>query len=82
MAAAQRPGDGLSSLQLVSRFRSAASPAAGQLAVYLAAAPLYLPVMQLVQRTMLPNSGPSELAEVLLSGLLTRSRSQGGSGAA
>ncbi|MFD4760013.1 SAV_2336 N-terminal domain-related protein [Streptomyces sp. NPDC058439] len=80
-AAAQRPGDGLSSLQLVSRFRSAASPAAGQLAVYLAAAPLYLPVMQLVQRTMLPNSGPSELAEVLLSGLLTRSRSQGGSGA-
>ncbi|MFF9346001.1 SAV_2336 N-terminal domain-related protein [Streptomyces sp. NPDC014734] len=71
-AAVQRPGDGLSSLQLVSRFRSTASPAAGQLAVYLAAAPLYLPVMQLVQRTMLPDSGPSELAEVLLSGLLTR----------
>ncbi|MFF8915202.1 SAV_2336 N-terminal domain-related protein [Streptomyces sp. NPDC015032] len=77
-AAAQRPGDGLSSLQLVSRFRSAASPAAGQLAVYLAAAPLYLPVMQLVQRTMLPGSGPSELAEVLLSGLLSRSKGQGG----
>ncbi|MFE4332719.1 SAV_2336 N-terminal domain-related protein [Streptomyces sp. NPDC056831] len=77
-AAAQRPGDGLSSLQLVSRFRSAASPVAGQLAVYLAAAPLYLPVMQLVQRTMLPHSGPSELAEVLLSGLLTRSRAEDG----
>ncbi|MFI9625464.1 SAV_2336 N-terminal domain-related protein [Streptomyces sp. NPDC052042] len=77
-AAAQRPGDGLSSLQLVSRFRSTASPAAGQLAVYLAAAPLYLPVMQLVQRTMLPNSGPSELAEVLLSGLLSRARDEDG----
>ncbi|MFE7758020.1 SAV_2336 N-terminal domain-related protein [Streptomyces sp. NPDC057429] len=72
--AAPVPGGGvrLSSLQLVSRFRSSASPAAGQLAVYLAAAPLCLPVMQLVQRTMLPDSGPSELAEVLLSGLLTR----------
>ncbi|MFF3749568.1 SAV_2336 N-terminal domain-related protein [Streptomyces sp. NPDC002018] len=70
-----RPGDRMSSLQLVSRFRSAASPVAGQLAVYLAAAPLYLPVMQLVQRTMLPDSGPSELAEVLLSGLLSRSKS-------
>ncbi|MFD7893471.1 SAV_2336 N-terminal domain-related protein [Streptomyces sp. NPDC059743] len=70
-----RPGDRMSSLQLVSRFRSAASPVAGQLAVYLAAAPLYLPVMQLVQRTMLPDSGPSELAEVLLSGLLSRAKS-------
>ncbi|WP_405699512.1 SAV_2336 family protein [Streptomyces sp. NBC_01383] len=77
-AAAQRSGATLSSLQLVSRFRSAASPAAGQLAVYLAAAPLYLPVMQLVQRTMLPQSGPSELAEVLLSGLLSRADGGGG----
>lgn len=66
-----------SSLQLVSGFRSAASPAAGQLAVYLAAAPLYLPVMQLVQRTMLPDSGPSELAEVLLSGLVSRAKGDG-----
>lgn len=72
-----RAGARMSSLQMVSRFRSAASPVAGQLAVYLAAAPLYLPVMQLVQRTMLPDSGPSELAEVLLSGLLTRSKGDG-----
>ncbi|MEU9090783.1 SAV_2336 N-terminal domain-related protein [Streptomyces sp. NPDC048428] len=79
-AAAQRSGGSLSSLQLVSRFRSVASPAAGQLAVHLAAAPLYLPVMQLVQRTMLPHSGPSELAEVLLSGLLTRADGGGGRG--
>jgi tetratricopeptide (TPR) repeat protein len=73
-APAARPGDRMSSLQLVSRFRSVASPVAGRLAVYLAAAPLYLPVMQLVQRTMLPGSGPSELAEVLLSGLLSRGK--------
>ncbi|MEU2249088.1 SAV_2336 N-terminal domain-related protein [Streptomyces sp. NPDC019224] len=77
-APARRRGEALSSLHLVSRFRSTASPAAGQLAVYLAAAPLYLPVMQLVQRTMLPHSGPSELAEVLLSGLLRRT--EGGTG--
>ncbi|WP_435126058.1 SAV_2336 N-terminal domain-related protein [Actinacidiphila sp. bgisy144] len=57
---------------LVRQFRAAASPAAAQLAVYLAAAPLFLPVIQLVQRTMLPDSGPAELAEVLLSGLVVR----------
>ncbi|MCK2141002.1 hypothetical protein MWG58_08305 [Streptomyces sp. WAC00276] len=67
----------LTPLQLVSRFRSTASPAAGRLAVCLAAAPLNLPVMQLVQRTMLPDSGPAELAEVLLSGLLVRADEPG-----
>ncbi|MFF3490605.1 SAV_2336 N-terminal domain-related protein [Streptomyces sp. NPDC002795] len=73
---AQRP----SVLELVSRFRSTASPDAGRLAGFLAAAPLCLPVMQLVQRTMLPGSGPSELAEVLLSGLLTRTKEEHGGG--
>ncbi|WP_168220770.1 SAV_2336 N-terminal domain-related protein [Streptomyces sp. RFCAC02] len=57
---------------MVARFRAGASPGAAQLAVYLAAAPLFLPVMQLVQRTMLPDSGPAELSEVLLSGLVRR----------
>ncbi|WP_425829668.1 SAV_2336 N-terminal domain-related protein [Streptomyces fractus] len=71
---AQRP----SVLELVSRFRSTASPDASRLAGFLAAAPLCLPVMQLVQRTMLPGSGPSELAEVLLSGLLTRAKEDNG----
>ncbi|MEV0275240.1 SAV_2336 N-terminal domain-related protein [Streptomyces sp. NPDC050610] len=56
--------------EIVQRFRSTASPAAVKLAVYLAAAPLTLPVMQLVQRTMLPHSGPAEMAEVLFSGML------------
>ncbi|MFZ3559784.1 SAV_2336 N-terminal domain-related protein [Streptomyces sp. BH055] len=73
---AQRP----SVLELVSRFRSTASPDASRLAGFLAAAPLCLPVMQLVQRTMLPGSGPSELAEVLLSGLLTRTKEEYGGG--
>ncbi|MGW3145598.1 SAV_2336 N-terminal domain-related protein [Streptomyces sp. NPDC001177] len=75
-ASAGRPGRRASPLELVSRFRSTASPAAGRLAVHLAAAPLCLPVMQLVQRTMMPGSGPSELAEVLLSGLLARAREE------
>jgi hypothetical protein len=71
-----RAGRRLSALELVSRFRSNASKTAGRLAGYLAAAPLSLPVMQLVQRTMLPDSGPSELAEVLLSGLVSRAKAE------
>jgi hypothetical protein len=42
------------------------------LAKYLSGAPLNLPVMRLVQNTMLPQSRPSDLAELFLSGLLTR----------
>ncbi|GGZ31031.1 hypothetical protein GCM10010387_25980 [Streptomyces inusitatus] len=56
----------------VRAFRRSASPAAAQLAVYLSAVPLTLPVMRLVQRAMLARSGPDVLAEVLLSGLLRR----------
>ncbi|WP_128978124.1 SAV_2336 N-terminal domain-related protein [Streptomyces roseicoloratus] len=58
--------------ELLRAFRAGASPGAVRLAVHLAAAPLALPVMQLVQRAMLPDTGPMELAEVLLSGLLWR----------
>ncbi|MFC9792318.1 SAV_2336 N-terminal domain-related protein [Streptomyces sp. NPDC127584] len=58
--------------ELLRAFRAAASPGALRLAVHLAAAPLTLPVMQLVQRAMLPDTGPMELAEVLLSGVLRR----------
>ncbi|MFJ3232718.1 SAV_2336 N-terminal domain-related protein [Streptomyces sp. NPDC086787] len=76
-----RPASPLSWVQRLGRFRATASPAAARLAVYLAAAPLCLPVMQLVQRTMLPHSGPSELAEVLLSGLVTRAPEQHDDGA-
>ena len=43
-----------------------------ELAGYLAAAPLSLPIMRLVQHAMVPQSGPDHLAEVFLSGLLVR----------
>ncbi|CAL9583059.1 SAV_2336 N-terminal domain-related protein [Streptomyces sp. enrichment culture] len=77
-APAARPDRRRTPLERVSRFSAGASPAAARLAVYLAATPLCLPVMQLVQRTMLPGSGPSELAEVLVGGLLTRARAEHG----
>ncbi|MGW5864238.1 SAV_2336 N-terminal domain-related protein [Streptomyces sp. NPDC055239] len=67
---APAPPAGRSDDELLRAFRATASPGALRLAVCLAAAPLSLPVMQLVQRTMLPDTGPMELAEVLLGGLL------------
>jgi hypothetical protein len=56
----------------VLRFRTYASAQAFQLAGLLAAAPLNLPIMRLVQRVLLPGSGLPALAEVLLGGLLQR----------
>ncbi|MFI8433183.1 SAV_2336 N-terminal domain-related protein [Streptomyces sp. NPDC079020] len=56
----------------VRAFRRHASPAAVRLAQWLTTTPLELPVMQHLQRAMLPDSGPDVLAEVLLGGLLTR----------
>ena len=58
--------------QLVRNFRASVSPAAYQLAGYLSAAPLTLPVMRLVQESMMPETGSAELAEVFLSGLLRK----------
>ncbi|MET9294770.1 SAV_2336 N-terminal domain-related protein [Streptomyces sp. NPDC003077] len=55
---------------LVREFERVASPEARHLAVHLSAVPLALPVIQLVQRAMLPQTGPAELAEVLLGGLI------------
>ena len=58
----------------VRHFVEQASPEAQRLASYLAAVPLSLPVIRHVQQAMLPGSGPSHLAEVLLGGLvITRS---------
>lgn len=62
---------------LVRAFRRTASRQAVALAVSVSAVPLTLPVMQLVQRAMHPRSGPSVLAEVLLSGLLERGTEEG-----
>ena len=60
----------LSPAEAVRAFRLAASPAAFQLACYLSAAWLSLPVMRLVQQFMLPGSDPAHMAEVFLGGLL------------
>ncbi|HET6503909.1 MAG TPA: FxSxx-COOH system tetratricopeptide repeat protein [Amycolatopsis sp.] len=56
----------------VLRFRTIASVQAFQLAGLLAAAPLNIPTMKLVQRVLLPSAGLSALAEILLGGLLRR----------
>ncbi|MFD7564770.1 FxSxx-COOH system tetratricopeptide repeat protein [Streptomyces tendae] len=64
------PDERLSPLDRVLAFRAEASPQAFELAGYLAAAPLFLPVMRLVQQVMAPRTTPSHLAEVFLSGLL------------
>jgi DNA-binding winged helix-turn-helix (wHTH) protein len=58
--------------QLVDDFREYASPEAFRLAQFLAAAPLSLPVIRLVQRTMMPKARQGHIAEVFLSGLLRR----------
>ncbi|MDL2078474.1 SAV_2336 N-terminal domain-related protein [Streptomyces sp. GXMU-J15] len=55
---------------ILRRFRAGASPAAQQLAGYLSAVPLSLPVMNLVRQVMLPDSEHGHLAEVALGGLL------------
>jgi hypothetical protein len=68
-------GDGadpLAPLDRVRRFRATASPTAFKLAGYLAATPLRLQVMRLVQDAMLPDSRPAHFAEVFLGGLLRR----------
>lgn len=78
---APQGGAGRDADRLLRTFRAGASPGALRLAVHLAAVPLTLPVMQVVQRAMLPDTGPMELAEVLLGGLLQRLPDQRGGAA-
>ncbi len=66
------PSAGLSAAGKLRAFEEVTSPQALELAGYLAAAPLTLPIMRLVQQAMLPGSGPDHLAEVFLSGLIVR----------
>lgn len=56
---------------IVRRFRATASPAAYALALRLAAAPLNLPVMRLLQHS-LPEAQPWNLSELILLGLVRR----------
>ena len=69
---AEPPQASPSAAELVGRFRALVSPTAFELAGYLAAVPLTLPIMRLVQQAMLPDSAQVHLAEVLLGGVLER----------
>lgn len=59
-----------SAADLVIRFRASASPTAFRLATYLAAAPLELPLLHRIRRTLLPDSAPYHLAELITSDLV------------
>ncbi|MFJ3777676.1 TIR-like protein FxsC [Streptomyces sp. NPDC090075] len=61
-------------------FLAQTQPGPFRLAAYLSAAPLNLAVMRLVQSSMLPDSPPSDLAEIVFSGLLRRLPSSGTDG--
>jgi APAF-1 helical domain len=67
----------MSALERIQQFRSAASAPAYQLACYFAATLPVLPVLRIVQREMMPETGPGHLAEFLLGGLV-RPRATGG----
>ncbi|WP_330911064.1 formylglycine-generating enzyme family protein [Nostoc sp. UHCC 0870] len=60
----------LSAEARVSRFQAAAYPLSRQLARMMAAAPVSLPVIRLIQQTLLPDSSAVHLAEVFMGGLL------------
>src|SRR4028119_1148648 len=56
--------------RIVDTFLAVASPKAQQLAGRMAAAPVSLPVVHLIQAELLPNSTPVHVAEVYMSGML------------
>ncbi|MBD2616327.1 AAA-like domain-containing protein [Nostoc punctiforme FACHB-252] len=60
----------LTAKQRLQRFRLTASPMARKLAGLLAAAPVSLPVVRLIQQTMLQKSTQVHVAEVFLGGIL------------
>ncbi len=66
----------LNAQQRLERFRATASPEAMQLAQYLSAAPISLPVIRLIQQVMMPGTSQFALAEVFLGGLLCRLEGQ------
>lgn len=64
------PTRSLSAEQRVERFLRLASPTARELALLLAAVPITLPIINLIQASMLPKARQGHVAEVLLSGLM------------
>ncbi len=65
-------GEAVEPAKLWRAFQANASPAARQLFRFLAAAPLSLPVMRLIQCRFCPASDHGHLAEVLMGGLVVR----------
>jgi formylglycine-generating enzyme required for sulfatase activity len=59
---------------IVDRFLATASPTAQRLAGLMAAVSVSLPVVHLIQKTMLPKSTPVNVAEVFLSGMIERKK--------
>lgn len=72
VVAPAEPPEEIPPKERVLRFRTFASVPAFQLAMLLAAVPLSLPTIRLVQRVLLPNADISAIAEVLLGGLLRK----------
>jgi hypothetical protein len=72
MSSDERPGRPVQGAAAARRFLAGASDGARSLALYLAAAPLTISTMRLVQAHMVPRAEPSDLAEVFLGGLLRR----------
>ena len=71
----QLPSENLEALdaeQLVQRFITTASETAKRLAGLMALVPVNLPIIYLLQETMLPESTPLHLAEIFMSGLIER----------
>lgn len=66
------PGAASTTEALLRAFIATASSEARLLAAYLAAVPLTLPIIRLVQRVLLPGADQVHLAEVFLSGLVRR----------
>ncbi|MEO1352273.1 MAG: formylglycine-generating enzyme family protein [Cyanobacteria bacterium J06635_15] len=62
----------LTAEQLVKRFTTTASSLAKRLAGLMALVPVDLPIVYLLQETMLPESTPLHLAEIFMSGLVER----------
>ncbi|MBR8836631.1 MAG: formylglycine-generating enzyme family protein [Stigonema ocellatum SAG 48.90 = DSM 106950] len=60
----------LTALELVNRFRATASPTARRLAGLMATVPVSLPVVHLIQETLLKESMQVHVAEVFMSGIL------------
>jgi tetratricopeptide (TPR) repeat protein len=74
VAGPAEPVDDVPPRERVLRFRTFASVPAFQLASLLAAVPLSMPTIKLVQRVLLPSADLSAIAEVLLGGLLRKTR--------